>query len=83
MVELGKATAWTAMTLALDDRRRRVVTYDVIEREETKHYLDLVGPDVRERIELVVASGCTGPRNRQPVDLLFIDSSQTRVRTRS
>jgi predicted O-methyltransferase YrrM len=77
VVELGTATAWTAITLALDDRRRRVVTYDVIEREEAKRYLDLVGPDVRERIELVVAPGCTGPQDQQPVDLLFIDSSHT------
>jgi len=45
------------------------------------HYLDLVGPDVRERIELVVAPGCTGPRDQQPVDLLYIDSSHTRGHT--
>jgi len=81
VVELGTATAWTAITFALDDRRRRVVTYDVIEREEAKRYLDLVGPDVRERIELVVAPGCTGPRGQQPVDLLYIDSSHTREHT--
>jgi hypothetical protein len=81
VVELGTATAWTAITLALDDRRRRVVTYDVIEREEAKRYLDLVGPDVRERIELVVAPGCTGPQDQQPVDLLYIDSSHTREHT--
>jgi Methyltransferase domain len=81
VVELGTATAWTAITLALDDRRRRVVTYDVIEREEVKRYLDLVGPDVRERIELVVAPGCSGPRDQRPVDLLYIDSSHTREHT--
>lgn len=80
-MELGTATAWTAITLALDDRRRRVVTYDVIEREKAMCYLDLVGPDVRERIELVVAPGCTGPRDQQPVDLLYIDSSHTRGHT--
>jgi predicted O-methyltransferase YrrM len=81
VVELGTATAWTAITLALDDRRRQVVTYDMIEREEAKRYLDLVGPDVRERIELVIAPGCTGPRDQQPVDLLYIDSSHTREHT--
>jgi predicted O-methyltransferase YrrM len=81
VVELGTATAWTAITLALDDRRRRVVTYDVIEREEAKRFLDLVGPDVRERIELVVAPGCTGPRDQQRFDLLYIDSSHTREDT--
>jgi predicted O-methyltransferase YrrM len=81
VVELGTATAWTAITLALDDRRRRIVTYDAIEREEAQRYLDLVGPDVRERIEFVVAPGCTGPRGQQPVDLLYIDSSHTREHT--
>ncbi|MGD1058498.1 MAG: class I SAM-dependent methyltransferase [Solirubrobacteraceae bacterium] len=81
VVELGTATAWTAITLALDDRRRWVVTYDVIEREEAKRFLDLVGPDVRERIELVVAPGSAGPRDQQPFDLLYIDSSHTREDT--
>lgn len=81
VVELGTATAWTAITLALDDRRRRVITYDVIEREEAKRYLDLVGPNVRERIELVAASGCSGPRDQELVDLLYIDSSHTREHT--
>lgn len=81
VVELGTATAWTAITLALDDRRRQVVTYDVLEREEAKRYLELVGPDVKERIELVVAPGSTGPRDQQPVDLLYIDSSHMREQT--
>jgi predicted O-methyltransferase YrrM len=81
VVELGTATAWTAITLALDDSRRRVVTYDVVEREEAKRFLELVGPDVRERIELVIAPGSTGPRDQEPVDLLYIDSSHTREHT--
>ncbi len=81
VVELGTATAWTAITLALDDCRRRVVTYDVFEREEAKRYLELVGPDVKERIELVVAPGSAGPRTQQPVDLLYIDSSHMREET--
>jgi predicted O-methyltransferase YrrM len=81
VVELGTATAWTAITLALDDRRRRVVTYDVLEREEAKRYMELVGPDVKERIERVVAPGSTGPRDQQPVDLLYIDSSHMREQT--
>lgn len=81
VVELGTATAWTAITLALDDRRRRVATYEVLEREEAKRYLELVGPDVKERIELVIAPGSTGPRAQQPVDLLYIDSSHMREQT--
>ncbi len=81
VVELGTATAWTAITLALDDRGRRIVTYDVLERDEAKRYLELVGPDVKERIELVVAPGSAGPHTQQPVDLLYIDSSHTREET--
>ncbi len=81
VVELGTATAWTAITLALDDRRRRVVTYDVLEREEAKRYLELVGPDVKERIELVLAPGSAGPGTQQSVDLLYIDSSHMREET--
>ena len=82
VVELGTATAWTAITLALDDRRRRVVTYDVIEREEAKRYLDLVGPDVRKRIELVAAPGCTGPGTSSR-SICCTSTPRTRVSTRS
>ena len=32
IVELGTATGWTPITLALDDPARRVVTYDVLAR---------------------------------------------------
>ena len=81
VVELGTATAWTAITLALDDSRRRLVTYDVFERDEAKRYLELVGLNVKEQIELVVAPGSTGPRNQQPIDLLYIDSSHMREQT--
>ena len=76
VVELGTATGWTAITLALDDPKRRVVTYDVLPREPER-YLKLVSPDVTERIELVLAPGSTGrPRDQQPVDLLYIDSEK-------
>jgi cephalosporin hydroxylase len=81
VVELGTATAWTAITLALDDCQRRVVTYDVLERDEAKRYLELVGPDVKEQIELVIAPGSIGPRDQRPVDLLYVDSSHMREQT--
>lgn len=80
IVELGTATGWTPITLALDDPARRVVTYDVLAREPER-YLRLVRPDVTERIELVIAPGSTGPRDQQPVDLLYIDSSHEREQT--
>lgn len=80
VVELGTATGWTAITLALDDPERRVVSYDVVGRGPER-YLGLVPRDVRDRIELVLASGSTGPRDDQPVDLLYIDSSHEREQT--
>lgn len=81
IVELGTATAWTAITLALDDAKRHVITYDPFERPEPERYLSLVGRDVRNRIEMVIAPGSTGPRDREPVDLLYIDSSHEREQT--
>lgn len=81
VVELGTATAWTAITLALDDPERRVVTYDVVDHSEPRRYLELIGPEVRERIELVVAAASVGPLDREPVDLLYIDSSHEREHT--
>jgi hypothetical protein len=62
IVELGTATAWTAITLALDGPERRIVTYDPFEHLELERYLNLVRPDVRDRIEMVAAPGPTGPR---------------------
>jgi predicted O-methyltransferase YrrM len=81
IVEIGTATGWTAITLALHDPGCRVVTYDAFERIEQQRYLGLVRPDVRERIEVVIAPGSTGPRDRPPVDLLYIDSSHEREQT--
>jgi len=81
VVELGTATGWTAISLALTDPAREVVSYDVLSREEPQRYLRLVDPSVRHRIELVIAAGATGPRDRRPVDLLYIDSSHQREET--
>src|SRR5947209_17357603 len=63
VVELGTGTAWTAITLALDDPNRRVVTYDIPDLSRgigPQHYLQLVDSDARDRIELIVAPGSTG-----------------------
>lgn len=81
IVELGTATAWTAITLALDEAERHVITYDPFDRPEPESYLRLVRRDVRDRIEMVIAPGSTGPRDREPVDLLYIDSSHEREQT--
>ncbi len=74
VVELGTATAWTAVSLALADGQRRVMTFDPVEYGTTQRYLELVGPGVRARLTLVSAPGSRGPSSGEPVDLLYVDS---------
>jgi predicted O-methyltransferase YrrM len=81
VVELGTATGWTAISLALADPGRTVLSCDVVARTEPERYLGLIGGDVRARIELAVRSGSDGPGDRSPVDLLYIDSSHERAQT--
>jgi predicted O-methyltransferase YrrM len=86
VVELGTGTAWTTISLALADDRRRVTGYDPIVRPERERYLGLAGPRARERIELVDQPGEQGPAGRlsvggPAVDLLFVDSSHEREAT--
>jgi predicted O-methyltransferase YrrM len=81
VVELGTATGWTAISLALADPARQVSSFDPVSRPEPARYLRLVGPEVRSRIELVTALGSDGPRDDRPVDLLYIDSSHERQPT--
>lgn len=81
VVELGTATGWTAISLALARAVRRVTTFDIVQRPEPARYLRLASTGVRERIELVTAAGADGPRDERPVDLLYIDSSHDRQET--
>ena len=81
VVELGTATGWTAISLALSDPVRRVTSFDPVSRPEPARYLRLVGAEVRARITLVTAPGSDGPRDHRPVDLLYIDSSHDRQPT--
>ena len=82
VAELGTGTAWSAIILALADGARRVITCDPIVRDERARYLSLVRPDVRERIELVTATGTAVARSSAPsVDMVFIDSSHERADT--
>jgi predicted O-methyltransferase YrrM len=79
VVELGTGTAWSAISLALDDPVRRVVSHDRCARPEREVYLDLAGAEVRERIDLRDEPDSIGPRpGDRPVQLLFIDSSHER-----
>jgi predicted O-methyltransferase YrrM len=79
VVELGTGPAWTAAALAAADPARRVRSFDPFVRPECEHYLSLLAPDVRARIELVAEPGATGPRARETVDMLYIDSSHQRA----
>jgi predicted O-methyltransferase YrrM len=81
VVELGTATGWTSISLALADRHRTVLSCDVVERDQPRRYLGLVATDVRARIELAIRSGSEGPVDGAPVDLLYIDSSHERGQT--
>ncbi len=82
VVELGTATAWTSISLALADPLREVVTYDPIEWGERERYLALVDDATRERVMLVPGPGSAGPvRDNLVVDLLYVDSSHARDET--
>jgi predicted O-methyltransferase YrrM len=81
VVELGTANGWTAVSLLLADEQRVLVSYDPFERPELELYLKLVGPTVRNRLELVHAAGDVGPRRPGPVELLYVDSSHDRADT--
>lgn len=81
IVELGTATGWTAISLALADPLREVMTFDVIARDEPGRYMGLVDPRTRGQIELVIAPGSSGPRDKRSVELLYIDSSHDRLET--
>jgi predicted O-methyltransferase YrrM len=82
VVELGTGTGWTAIALALADRRRRVLSYDPVVRPERERYLRLAGRRARRRIELVAEPGDRGPPSgHPPTELLFIDSSHEREQT--
>jgi predicted O-methyltransferase YrrM len=75
VVELGTATGWTAISLALADPARTVNSIDVVSREEPRRYLELVDGAVRSRVTLEIRDGAEGPTDARPVDLLYIDSS--------
>ena len=78
VAELGTATGWTAIALALAHPNRRVITYDPIDRPARHAYMGLVDPDVQARIEYVATPGASAPR---PVDLLYVDSTHGRADT--
>lgn len=78
VVELGTGTAWSTIALALDDRSRRVVTYDPERRPAREAYLERAWPAVRSRIEFREVEDTSGPQPGESVDFLFIDSGHDR-----
>ena len=79
VVELGTGTAWSAIALALDERARRIVSYDPSVRPERVAYLKLAGADARERIQLRAEPDTRGPHvGDAAVELLFVDSEHER-----
>ncbi len=82
VVEIGTGTAWTTVALALDDRARRIVSYDPLVRPERDRYLELGGRDAAGRIELVESGGEVGPPPEGPApDFVFVDGSHERELT--
>jgi predicted O-methyltransferase YrrM len=79
VVELGTATAWTTIALALADAQRRVVSYDPVVHEHREGYLALIDPGVRARITLRQRTEADGPEpGDAAVDMLFVDSTHDR-----
>ena len=71
VVELGTGTGWSAIALALDDRTRRVITYDPVVRPEREAYLAMVPDSVRDQVELRDERDTAGPRPGDAAELLF------------
>lgn len=81
VVELGTASGWTAIALALADPGREVITYDPIDRVQRERYLALVAPQVARRITFINQPGSAGPRGGRTVEMLYIDSDHSREAT--
>jgi hypothetical protein len=77
VVELGTGTGWAAVSLALADSRRRVVTYDPNIHPQRDFYLRLVNEETRRRVDIRHDRGEAGPARSEEVELVFIDSGHS------
>lgn len=75
VVEVGTATAWTSLALALADPDRRVVSFDVEVRAHRERYVRLVGGAVRARVDLRLGPGERAPDDVRDIELLFVDGA--------
>jgi predicted O-methyltransferase YrrM len=79
VVELGTATAWTSVALALADDQRRVISYDPVVHAHRDRYVALGGPGVAGRLQLRATSEAEGPRQGDPpAEMVFVDSTHDR-----
>lgn len=84
VVELGTGTAWTAISLILSDRGRRVISVDPVVRAPREAYVGHLGAADRGRLVLRQGLGQDGPDPRDaPVDLLVVDGGHDRESTRA
>jgi predicted O-methyltransferase YrrM len=81
VVELGTATAWTSVALAIADDRRRVRSYDPEVRPERERYLRLAGA-ARERIALLSQRAEQAQPEPESTGLVFIDCAHDCETTR-
>jgi Methyltransferase domain len=81
VIELGTATAWTAVALAIADDRRRVRSYDPEIRPERDRYLALAG-SARDRIVLRAERAEQAHPEPRSAGLVFIDCAHDRETTR-
>jgi predicted O-methyltransferase YrrM len=75
VVEVGTATAWTALAVALAEPQRRVVSFDVEVRAHRERYVRLVPEAVRARVDLRLGPGERPPADVRDVELLFVDGA--------
>ena len=81
-VEIGTATGWTSLALALARSGRRVHTFDPVAREHREAYAALVPGAIRERVVFHLQPGDADPLpETAPVEFLFVDGEHTREAT--
>ena len=76
VVEIGTASAWTAIALTLADPDRHVRSLDPAIRQWRERYVALVPDEARRRLTLEQASGADPARQIGPLDALFIDADK-------
>jgi predicted O-methyltransferase YrrM len=74
VAEIGSGPGWSSLALALTDRERRVISFDV-EEVPVQRYARLVSRAARERVTFVRSAGVEGAASTPEAEFVFIDSS--------